>query len=194
MSAASATFSTSTERTAGCYGVILRAGLLAGALDITAACVSSWLRAGVGPVRVLQSVASGVLGADSYNGGLKSATLGLPLHFVIALGAAAVYYAASRRLEFLVRRPVVSGLLYGVAVQLFMTFVVLKVSAFPHKFVFRPGQFAISTGILMLFVGLPVALVVSRYAKRESDARRIDRTSPDVPATSFGNDAGPGGR
>lgn len=77
MSAASATFPTPAGTPAG-YGVILRAGLVAGALDITAACVSSWLRAGVGPVRVLQSVASGVLGADSYNGGLGSAALGVP--------------------------------------------------------------------------------------------------------------------
>lgn len=166
MSAASATLSASTERPAG-YGVILRAGLLVGALDITAACVSSWARAGVGPVRVLQSVASGVLGADSYNGGLKSAALGLCLHFAIAFGAAAVYYAASRRLTVLARHPVVCGLLYGVAVHLFMTLFVLRVSAFPHKFVFRPGQYAVGMGIIMLFVGLPVALVVSRHAKRE---------------------------
>ncbi|MCA1613435.1 MAG: hypothetical protein LC800_04600 [Acidobacteria bacterium] len=189
MSAASATFSTSTERPAA-YRVILRAGLLAGALDITAACVSSWLRAGVGPVRVLQSVASGVLGADSYDGGLMSAALGVPLHFMIALGAAAVYYAASRGLVFPARHPVVCGLLYGVAVQMFMTFVVLRLSAFPHKFVFRPAQFAISTGILMLFVGLPIALVVGRDAKRGGGARRMDRTSHGALATSFGNDAG----
>ncbi|MCA1616705.1 MAG: DUF1440 domain-containing protein [Acidobacteria bacterium] len=187
MSATPATLSTDGPKA---YQTILRAGLLAGALDITAACVSSWLRAGVGPVRVLQSVASGLLGADSYQGGLKSAALGLPLHFLIALGAAAVYYAASRRLEFLARRPVVSGLLYGVAVQLFMTFFVLRVSAFPHKFTFRPASFAISTGILMLFIGLPVALVVSRDARRESSPRRSARISPDPLATSFGHDAG----
>ena len=172
------------------HQVILRAGLLAGALDITAACVSSWLRAGVGPVRVLQSVASGLLGADSYNGGLKSAALGLPLHFLIALGAAATYYAASRRLGFLVRRPIVCGLLYGVAVQLFMTFFVLRVSAFPQKFTFRPASFAISTGILMLCIGLPIALVVSRHARRESPTRRSARISHDPLAASFGNDAG----
>ena len=187
MSATHATLSTDGPKA---YHTILRAGLLAGALDITAACVSSWLRAGVGPVRVLQSVASGVLGADSYNGGLGSAALGVPLHFLIALGAAAVYYAASRRLGLLVRRPVVCGLLYGVAVQLFMTFFVLRVSAFPHAFVFRPAQFAISTGILMLFIGLPIALVVSRHARRGSAPRRDARTPSDPLAASFGHDAG----
>lgn len=186
MSVASATFPTAAQRPAA-YGVILRAGLIAGALDITAACVSSWLRAGVGPVRVLQSVASGVLGADSYNGGLRSAALGVPLHFLIALGAAATYYAASRRIGFLVRRPILSGLLYGVAVHLFMTLFVLRVSAFPHKFVFRPGPYAIGMGIIMLCVGLPIALIVSRGANRERAARR---TSSDDPAASFGNDAG----
>ena len=53
------------------------------------------------------------------------------MHFLIALVAAAVYYAASRKLGVLLGRPVVSGLLYGVAVYVFMNFnfVVLPLSA-----------------------------------------------------------------
>ncbi len=72
------------------------------ALDITAAFVNSGLR-GVRPIRILQAIASGLLGAGSYKGGFATATLGLVLHFVIAFGATAVYYAASRKLTFLVR-------------------------------------------------------------------------------------------
>ena len=37
---------------------ILVWGLIAGTLDLSAAFISSWLRAGVGPVRVMQSIAS----------------------------------------------------------------------------------------------------------------------------------------
>lgn len=56
-------------REAGSRGpqAILWGGLIAGALDITAACITSSLR-GVTPVRVLQSVASGVLGAAAFKG------------------------------------------------------------------------------------------------------------------------------
>jgi hypothetical protein len=119
----------------------------------------------VTPVRVLHSIASGVLGADAYRGGARTAALGVALHFVIAFGAAAVYYAASRRLRFLVRRPVVSGLLYGVAVYLFMNLVVLPLSAIPFKVSYAPAVFATGLVVHMLCVGLPIALAVRRFSK-----------------------------
>jgi len=75
-------------------------GLIAGTLDICAACLTSWLRAGVGPVRVLHSVASGLLGAAAFDGGAKTAVLGLALHFLIATGATVAFYLASRKMMF----------------------------------------------------------------------------------------------
>src|SRR5712692_8674548 len=107
---------------------IVWGGLLAGGLDITAAFVIYGVR-GASPVRILQSIASGLLGAAAFQGGRETAALGALLHFLIALVAAAVYYAASRKLGVLLGRPVVSGLLYGVAVYVFMNFVVLPLSA-----------------------------------------------------------------
>ena len=146
------------------YRAVLWGGLAAGALDLTAALVTNGLR-GVTPVRVLRSIASGVLGAESYRGGARTAALGVALHFLIAFGAAAVYYAASRRLHFLVRRPVVSGLLYGVAVYLFMNLVVLPLSAIPFKVSYAPGVLATGLVVHMLCVGLPIALAVRRFSK-----------------------------
>lgn len=145
------------------YRVILLAGLLAGVLDLTAALVTNAVR-GLAPVRILQSIASGLLGADAYNGGLGTAALGVVLHFVIAISAAAVFYVASRRLKLLVRRPVVCGLLYGVAVYLFMNLVVLPLSAFPHKVSFRPALLVTGLIVHMLCVGLPISLTVRRYS------------------------------
>jgi uncharacterized membrane protein YagU involved in acid resistance len=149
----------------GAFGVVLRAGLIAGALDLTAAIVTFGLR-GVRPIRIPQSIASGLLGASAYEGGFSTAALGVLLHFIIAFGAALVYYLASRRLRFLVRWAVVCGLLYGIAVYLFMNLVVLPLSAFPGKISFQPSV-QLLTGVvtLMLCVGLPIALVVRRYSK-----------------------------
>jgi len=76
---------------------VVFAGLLAGVLDLTAAFAFSALR-GVRPVRVLKFIASGLLGPAAYQGGALTAALGLALHFVIALGGAAVYWAASRQI------------------------------------------------------------------------------------------------
>ncbi|MGH9908552.1 MAG: hypothetical protein ACRD8U_23585 [Pyrinomonadaceae bacterium] len=56
--------------------VILWAGLIAGVLDITAASVTTLVRGGR-PTRMLQSIASGVLGAASFQGGSKTIALGL---------------------------------------------------------------------------------------------------------------------
>jgi hypothetical protein len=140
---------------------ILFAGLCAGILDINAAFVFSALR-GVGPVRVLRFIASGLLGPAASQGGAATAALGLVLHFVIALGAAAVYYAASRSLTFLARHPVPAGLLYGIAVYFFMNLVVLPLSAVAKRpFVPSPAMIVIH----MLCVGLPIALVVRHLAR-----------------------------
>jgi len=145
------------------YKVILLGGLLAGVLDLTAAFISSSLR-GVKPVRVLQFIASGLLGPDSFKGGFGTAALGAGLHFLIALAASAVYYVASRKLTFLVEHAVIAGLLYGVAVYLFMNLIVLPLSSV-NRMPFSLSSLAIGMSIIMLFVGLPIALVVRRYAK-----------------------------
>ena len=50
-------------------------GLLAGVMDISAAFVT-WGVRGVSTVPVLQSIASGLLGANAYQGGLATASLG----------------------------------------------------------------------------------------------------------------------
>jgi hypothetical protein len=141
---------------------ILYAGLLAGVLDITAAFIVYGLR-GASPVRILQSIASGLLGAAAFQGGAGTAALGALLHFFIALGAAAVYYAASRKLRILIERPVLSGLLYGVAVYVFMNQVVLPLSAVAKR-PFVLGMAAVMVVIHMLCVGLPIALVIRRFS------------------------------
>ncbi len=145
------------------YRAILWGGLIAGALDITAAFVNSGLR-GRSPMWVLQSIAAGLLGSDSFKGGSRTAALGGALHFLIAFVACAVFYLASRKLEFLTQRFIVFGLLYGVAVYAFMYLVVLRL-AFPSRISFTPA--AVVTGLLihMFCVGLPISIVIHRYSR-----------------------------
>ncbi len=146
---------------------IVAGGLLAGVLDLTAAIVTNRFR-GIAPVRILQSIATGILGAESYTGGFRTALLGTALHFVITFGAATVYYAASRWLRFLVNQAVISGLFFGIAVYWFMNLVVLPLSAFPHKITFRPALVITGLIVHMLCVGIPIALCVRRFSKTDS--------------------------
>ena len=147
------------------FQVILSAGLLAGTLDITAACISARLRAGRGPIFILQSVASGWFGAASFRGGYKTAAIGLASHYLIAFGATIVFYLVSRKLKTLIEHALVCGVLYGVAVHAFTNFVVVPLSAIGRVPAFTRTGFMISLTIIIFCVGLPIALVVRWYSK-----------------------------
>lgn len=140
---------------------ILIGGAIAGLLDITYAVGFSALR-GVPPIRILQSVASGLLGAPAFAGGVPTAVLGLLLHFLIALLWAAIFYLASRSIRFLTRHPIVAGLSYGFLIYAIMNLVVLPLSAFPRKVSFP--LLVLVTGLLvhMFCIGLPISLAVRR--------------------------------
>ena len=136
----------------------LLAGTLAvGILDITDAFIFFWLRSGVRPTRILQSIAAGLLGRETaVAGGLATAMLGLGLHFFIAFMIVLAYHLASRRLRALVTRPVVCGVLYGVAVYAVMNFIVLPLSAAPA------GAVLVNGVLIHIFgVGLPAALTAA---------------------------------
>jgi hypothetical protein len=116
-------------------------------------------------MRVLQAIASGLLGADSFQGGFATAALGLVLHFFIATTATAVYYAASRKLKVLVDQAIICGLAYGIPVYLVMNLIVLPLSAVPFKPPHTLSAIATAVLILMFCIGLPIALTVRRYSK-----------------------------
>ena len=147
------------------FKAIFWGGLIAGTLDIVAACLTAWFRASVTPTRVLQSVASGVLGATAYSGGAKTAVLGLALHFLIATIWTIIFYVASRKLRFLIERPEVWGLIYGVVVYAVMNFVVLPLSQFPQRGTPTLTGRAIGLIIIMFFIGLPIAMIVRRFSR-----------------------------
>jgi hypothetical protein len=143
---------------------IVWGGIACGVFDITQAMVAFYLQSGLKPVTVLQSVASGLLGRASFQGGTRTAALGAFLHFFIAFSWAAIYYIASRRLLFMTEKPVIAGLIYGEFVWIIMTFVVLPLSAI-HRWP-TWNKASIITGPIghLFLVGLPIALAVKRWA------------------------------
>jgi len=144
---------------------IVAGGLVAGAIDITYALGFSALR-GVAPTRILQSVASGLLGTPAYQGGAATAALGFVLHFILMMIIAAIFYFASTRLRFLIARPVLWGGLYGFAVYWVMNLVVLPLSAFPSQVKFVPIVVATSLIVHAFGIGVPIAFA-SRAALRD---------------------------
>lgn len=100
------------------------AGLAGGAADILAAFVIYQAP----PVRILQTIASGLQGPAAYEGGLASAALGLACHFLIAILFAGLFVAAARPAPVLLRQPALSGLGFGVVVYGVMNAIVVPLS------------------------------------------------------------------
>ena len=142
---------------------LLWAGLACGVLDITAAFVVYGFF-GAKPVPLLQGIASGLLGPRAFQGGLATALLGLLCHFVIAFGAATVYFVASRVIPFLIQNAVISGALYGVAVYFFMNRIVVPLSAVAKR-PFSMKLMIVGVIIHIFCVGLPISLSVRRFSK-----------------------------
>ena len=143
---------------------IALASLIAGILDITSAFVIAGIK-GTRSIRMLQGIASGLLGQRSFEGGMATAALGLAIHFLIAFTAAAVFYAVSRKFSSLTQHAVVSGLLYGIAVYIFMYWIVVPL-AFPNA---RHSMSRDVTAVIIhiVLIGLPIALVVRRFSNEK---------------------------
>ena len=148
---------------------ILTGWLLCGVLDITAACVQAWTQAGRTPAQVLRGVASALWGRAAMDGGAGMATIGLAMHFAVALTATLVFYALSRRLIVLRTAPLwIVGPLYGVIVFCAMNYGTLPAlswlrSLYLHTPPRWPGSMGWpQLGIHMLFVGTPIAWGVRR--------------------------------
>ena len=159
---------------------ILYAGALVGVLDITAACINAGVAYGFGPVRVLKGVAGGLLGRSALEGGFATAALGLAMHFTMALTVTTIFYALSRRfpLPKNLLGVVAVGLLYGAAVFAVNNFATAPFlswvrSLYLHTpILFKPPMGWSQLVIHLFCVGLPIALVMHRYAPA---AARIDR-------------------
>lgn len=147
-------------------GQVIAGGLLGGAGDLAFAFIY-YAPAGATPVRILQFIASGVLGQGSFQMGLGSAALGAFCHFFISVCAALVYFLASTKFSFLTRRWLISALVFGVLMFLAMRFVVVPLSAV------KSGPLKISSIIgelcsHMVLFGIPIAYFASRAARRRA--------------------------
>jgi len=154
---------------------VLIGGCLAAALDILDPIVFYGAR-GVPAIRILQSVAAGLLGRAAYTGGLRTALLGLALHLFIAFTWAAVFVLAARSLAFLTRHAIVSGLLCGAVIYLVMNFVVLPHTlAAPRS---QPTGIFLINGVaaILLLVGLPISLVNRSFTPNTTRPRVSSKT------------------
>ncbi|MGN6516272.1 MAG: hypothetical protein ACTHLR_10600 [Rhizomicrobium sp.] len=144
-------------------------GLIAGAIDIGAACVIFHAM----PAGVLKAVASGLIGhTAAHHGGMGVVLLGAFLQEFISVVAAGVYCFASMRLPVLIHQWLIGGILFGGAVNLFLTHIVgplSQASMAPFGTYFWYANLIAN----MLTFGPPIAFVASRFAKQGRPALRM---------------------
>jgi hypothetical protein len=150
---------------------LIAGGIVVGSLDITYATLFWWFR-GVAPTRVFQSVAAGILGKESFNGGMKSALLGAAGHYFIAFSIVIVYWLAAKWLPVLTRHAVACGIVYGILVYIVMNYVVIPLSNAARPKSFNPLWVSLSVIVHMFLIGLPAALFATAAitSSRASDA------------------------
>jgi uncharacterized membrane protein YagU involved in acid resistance len=132
-------------------------GLIAGTLDICYACVFWGLKTHVPPSQIFQSVAAGLLGRASFSGGGKTAALGLALHFLIAMTMSFAYCLMAQYWLPLRQKPWVWGAAYGLALYVFMNYIVVPLSAAGPSSK-DPLWIVLSIVVHALLVGIPISL------------------------------------
>lgn len=144
------------------FKAILKAALLAGTLDISAAFIQVYLKNKTMPSAVLKYIASAVFGKAAFAGGYGMMAWGLLFHFIIAFACAAVFFLLYPKLSFLKYSYVLNALLIALVAWVVTHLIVLPVSNVP-KGSFNLANAAIATGILFVCIGLPISVLAKRY-------------------------------
>ena len=135
------------------------AGLIAGTIDIGAACTINM----IDPGPILRFIASGLLGTP-----LPHETwvycLGMGLQWIMSIIIAAIFVIAATKIPALLRRWIAAGIAYGIVVYFVMTFVVVPLS------MAKSGHVTMSSFVenllAMILFGLIVAYMAQRMAPK----------------------------
>lgn len=145
------------------------AGLIAGTLDITAACIQAYVKNGTTPAQVLKYVASGAFDPKTFSSGTLLAACGLVIHFIIAISFTFFFFFLAKQIPALVKYPVPVGILYGVFVWAAMRFIILpyisRINPKPIAGQEAITNAAIAAAILVVCIGIPNAVLARRYLK-----------------------------
>jgi uncharacterized membrane protein YagU involved in acid resistance len=148
---------------------IVLGGIIAGTIDIGAASLIN----SASPSRILQAIASGVLGRSAFDGGSATIELGLVLQWGMSIAIASIFVVAVQWMPPLGRHWVKAGLAYGFLIFLVMNYVVIPLSAIGHPPRFRLVHF-IEDVVAMLLFGIIVAFFTRERPNRLGMLEGVD--------------------
>lgn len=143
---------------------VLLTGLLVGTTDIIAAYISTWIRSGHFPNKLLHYIAGGLLGLEpAMAGGVGTALLGLCTHYFIAMMWTLFFFVVAPRLRLTSFNPYVIGFFYAVFVGSMMNYVILPLTPLPTGGGFQLLPSLIGWSVLSIVLGIPIAVSARRF-------------------------------
>jgi hypothetical protein len=141
-------------------------GLLAGSLDITAACIQVYLMRGTSPEIVLRYIASGAFGKAAFSGGWEMPLAGLLFHYIIAYSFTTLFFLLYPSIKILSKSVVATAIVYGIFIFVVMNLLVLPLTRIP-AITFHPDKALMATAILIVAIGLPLSFFTRRFYRKD---------------------------
>lgn len=137
---------------------VLLIALVAGTLDGLAAVIFLGKMNFTG---VFQYISSAIIGPEAFAGGIKTALIGLVLHYFIAFSFTLVFTIASTKTPILRKNVILSGILYGIVVWTIMTLLIVPLTKIPAA-PFNYERAILNVVILIFCIGLPISYLTAR--------------------------------
>jgi predicted neutral ceramidase superfamily lipid hydrolase len=145
------------------WKAIFKTTLLAGSLDIVAACMSAYITNKVPPAGVLKYIASGVFGKEAFAGGYGMMAWGLLFHFMIAFACTAAFFALYPKIKILRSSYLLNAFLIAAVAWAVTSLVIIPLSNIPAAQKFTVTGVIRACLILVVCIGLPVSLMTRHY-------------------------------
>ena len=144
---------------------ILKVVLLAGCLDIAAACIQAYLTGGVRPGTVMRYIASGWYGKQAFSGGTFYLFFGLLVHFFIVFAITTGYFLLFPKLRILQKNVLLSAILLAITAWVVTARIIVPLSNIETP-PFSLSKALVALFILVCCIGLPIAYLTRRFYNR----------------------------
>ena len=150
----------------------VRAGLLVGTLDISAAFIQYYIKFGKDPLNVLTFISSAVFGPAAFSRGDEMKVWGLLFHFGVAFSFTLFFFLIFPKLYAILKNKIIIALLYGPFMWAVMQYLVLPLTAAPKL---TPTLQSANIAILILIfcIALPLSFIAAKYNRNKKWAQPI---------------------
>jgi hypothetical protein len=145
--------------------IIVLTGLLAGCLDILAACIDYYIKTGKGPEGVLRFIASGVFGKEAFTGTTMMMWLGLLFHFIIAFSLTIFFFIIYPKIRLLQLNIILTALIFGIVSWLITNLIIVPLSNTP-SIPFKLLNALKAALILVITIGVPMSIIFKNFYKK----------------------------